>query len=166
MAVIPVKTDEVLKTLNLSDLSGKQRIADLFRKWEEPVLLYIKKNVTETSYKDVTSGTPDDDETVAFTIAYSYIMFSKIIEFLNLNTVGEGIIESTGIDERKTQLLGTDSIEKKKRGLELSGLRYLRTYLNETGEKRLSELSKKKIHGMKSALLYNTDDEDNWWENE
>ena len=166
-AVIPVAQADVLKTLNLSDLSGKSGISDLFTAHQPGVLLWLGRNTTESSYEEAAGASPSAAIVVAFKLAYSYIMLCNTIEFLNLNTIGKGVVESTGLDSNKTQLISQATIEKKQRGLELRALQVLNAYLSAEGKRNLINLGGKRKTRVQCTLFGEEDIEEettNWWD--
>jgi len=138
MATLPVSIADVKNILNLSSLKK----SDLFELHQPGVLLYLKSRTTTENYAAAVSGDEDDDtaRVTAFKLSYSFMMLHSTLEFLNLNTMGEGIVESTGIDTLQTRLLSTSSIEQKKNILERRALSLLKPYLNREGLERLTSL--------------------------
>ena len=61
-------------------------------------------------------------------------------EFLNLKTLGEGIVKSIGLDSSTTELLTGAEIEAFKAELEIRALTLLKGFLNEEGLARMYEL--------------------------
>jgi len=165
-AVIPVVQADVLKTLNLTDLNSKTGITDLFTAHQPGVMLWLQTNTTEVSYAEAADDSPSAAISVAFKLAYGLIMLNKTMEFLNLNTIGKGIIESTGMDAHKSQLITQSTIEKKKKALELQALRYLSAYLSDEGKRQLINIEGRKKNKVQCALLCEDDTEEtsNWWD--
>jgi len=67
-------------------------------------------------------------------------MLYSTAEFLNLKTLGEGIVKTVGLDQSATELLTGSEIDAFKANLELRALTVLSSYLNQTGLDRLNEL--------------------------
>ncbi|MCK9336009.1 MAG: hypothetical protein M0Q99_11945 [Candidatus Cloacimonetes bacterium] len=67
-------------------------------------------------------------------------MLQSTCEFLNLKTLGEGIVKTIGLDQSATELLTGSEIDAFKAKLELRALTLLRNYLNQSGMDRLTEL--------------------------
>ena len=67
-------------------------------------------------------------------------MLHSTCEFLNLKTLGEGIVKTVGLDQSATELLTGSETDAFKANLELRALTGLRDYLNQTGLDRLNEL--------------------------
>ncbi|MCB5258862.1 MAG: hypothetical protein LHW48_00100, partial [Candidatus Cloacimonetes bacterium] len=67
-------------------------------------------------------------------------MLHSTAEFLNLKTLGEGIVKTVGLDQSATELLTGSEIDAFKANLELRALTVLSSYLNQTGLDRLNEL--------------------------
>lgn len=165
-AVIPVAQADVLKTLNLSDLTGKAGVTDLFTAHQPGVMLWLKTNTTDASYVAAAGASPSAAIVVAYKLAYSLIMLNKTLEFLNLNTIGKGIVESTGMDAHKTQLITQATIEKKKKALELQALKYLNLYLSDEGKRQKINIEGRRKNRVQCALLGEEDTEQtsNWWD--
>jgi hypothetical protein len=64
-------------------------------------------------------------------------MLYSTAEFLNLKTLGEGIVKTVGLDQSATELLTGGEIDSFKANLELRALTGLRDYLNQQGQNRL-----------------------------
>jgi hypothetical protein len=64
-------------------------------------------------------------------------MLHSTCEFLNLKTLGEGIVKTVGLDQSATELLTGSEIDSFKANLELRALTGLRDYLNQQGQNRL-----------------------------
>jgi len=138
-ATIPVPIETVKNTLNLKKLTRD----DLFDLHKNGVLIYLQDKTLSGAYAAATLETGDTDASRknAFQLAYSFLMLSSTIEFLNLNTMGDGIIESTGMDSLQTRLLSNSSIEQKKITLEKRALEMLKSYLSNSGISRLNSLT-------------------------
>jgi hypothetical protein len=136
---IPVETKEVLAVLNLP-----KEMADnvIFKEHQGLVLETIRSIVLENYYQDATRiDYPDDDPfLISFRFGYSFLMLQSTCEFLNLKTLGEGIVKTVGLDQSATELLTGSEIDAFKTKLELRALTLLRNYLNQSGMDRLTEL--------------------------
>ena len=67
-------------------------------------------------------------------------MLYSTAEFLNLKTLGEGIVKTVGLDQSATELLTGSEIDAFKAKLELRALNILQAYINPAGHYRLNEL--------------------------
>jgi len=67
-------------------------------------------------------------------------MLQSTCEFLNLKTLGEGIVKTVGLDQSATELLTGSEIDAFKANLELRALNILQAYINPAGHYRLNEL--------------------------
>jgi hypothetical protein len=136
---IPVETSDVLAVLNLP-----KEMADnvIFKEHRGLVLEMIRSLVLENYYQDATRNDyPDDDPfLISFRFGYCYLMLQSTCEFLNLKTLGEGIVKTVGLDQSATELLTGSEIDAFKAKLELRALTQLRNYLNQSGMERLVEL--------------------------
>jgi len=136
---IPVETSEVLAVLNLP-----KEMADnvIFKEHQGLVLETIRSFVLESFYQDaVHNDYPDDDPfLISFRFGFCFLMLQSTCEFLNLKTLGEGIVKTVGLDQSATELLTGSEIDAFKAKLELRALTLLRNYLNQSGMERLVEL--------------------------
>ena len=139
MIPIPVETSDVLAVLNLP-----KEMADnvIFKEHRGLVLETIRSLVLDNYYQDaIRNDYPDDDPfLVSFRFGYCFLMLQSTCEFLNLKTLGEGIVKTVGLDQSATELLTGSEIDAFKAKLELRALTLLRNYLNQSGMERLTEL--------------------------
>lgn len=136
---IPVPVSRLLSILNLpTDMTENTLWAE-----HEPLVLEVIRGYTGdepyllASTEEVVEDTP---LVVAFRFAYCFLMLHSTAEFLNLKTLGEGIVKSIGLDQSATELLSGHEIEAWKAKLELRALTQLRAHLNKSGQERLLEL--------------------------
>jgi hypothetical protein len=135
---IPVETKFVCAMLNLPD---EMRDRMIFEEHRALVLQRLRAITLEDAYFDAVRGLPDDDPMyVAFRFGYAFLMLASVVEFLNLKTLGEGIIKSTGFDAQSTELLTGAEIDAFKTTLERRALEALSDYLNDNGRNRLDAL--------------------------
>jgi hypothetical protein len=136
---IPVEAIEVLAVLNLP-----KEMADnvIFKEHRGLVLETIRSLVLDNFYQDATRvDYPEDDPfLISFRFGYCFLMLQSTCEFLNLKTLGEGIVKTVGLDQSATELLTGSEIDAFKANLELRALTLLRNYLNQIGMERLTEL--------------------------
>jgi hypothetical protein len=136
---IPVETIDLLAVLNLP-----KEMADnvIFKEHKGLVLETIRSFVLENYYQDATRNHyPDDDPfLISFRFGFCFLMLQSTCEFLNLKTLGEGIVKTVGLDQSATELLTGSEIDAFKANLELRALTLLRNYLNQSGMDRLTEL--------------------------
>ena len=139
MIPIPVETIDLLAVLNLP-----REMADnvIFKEHKGLVLETIRSLVLENYYQDATRiDYPDDDPfLISFRFGFCFLMLQSTCEFLNLKTLGEGIVKTVGLDQSATELLTGSEIDAFKAKLELRALTLLRNYLNQSGMDRLTEL--------------------------
>ena len=139
MIPIPVETNEVLAVLNLP-----KEMADnvIFKEHRGLVLETIRSLVLDNFYQEATRiDYPDDDPfLISFRFGFCFLMLQSTCEFLNLKTLGEGIVKTVGLDQSATELLTGSEIDAFKAKLELRALTLLRNYLNQSGMERLVEL--------------------------
>lgn len=139
MIPIPVETIDLLAVLNLP-----KEMADnvIFKEHKGLVMETIRSLVLDNFYQDATRiDYPDDDPfLISFRFGFCFLMLQSTCEFLNLKTLGEGIVKTVGLDQSATELLTGSEIDAFKTNLELRGLTLLRNYLNQSGMDRLTEL--------------------------
>ena len=139
MIPTPVETIDLLAVLNLP-----REMADnvIFKEHKGLVLETIRSLVLDNFYQDaIRNDYPDDDPfLISFRFGYCFLMLQSTCEFLNLKTLGEGIVKTVGLDQSATELLTGSEIDAFKAKLELRALTLLRNYLNQGGMERLTEL--------------------------
>ena len=139
MIPIPVETIDLLAVLNLP-----KEMADnvIFKEHRGLVMETIRSLVLDNFYHDaIRNDYPDDDPfLVSFRFGFCFLVLQSTCEFLNLKTLGEGIVKTVGLDQSATELLTGSEIDAFKANLELRALTLLRNYLNQSGMERLTEL--------------------------
>ena len=152
MIPIPVEAIEVLAVLNLP-----KEMADnvIFKEHRGLVLETIRSLVLENYYQDATRNDyPDDDPfLISFRFGFCFLMLQSTCEFLNLKTLGEGIVKTVGLDQSATELLTGSEIDAFKANLELRALTLLRNYLNQIGIERLTELKPRLPKVLKAGVI-------------
>jgi hypothetical protein len=148
---IPVETKFVCAILNLPDEMRDRMIFEEHR----PLVLQRLRSVTfEDAYQEALQGFHDDDPAfTAFRFGYAFLMLASVVEFLNLKTLGEGIIKSTGFDAQSTELLTGSEIESFKATLERRALESLTDYLNPVGRNRLDALCDRVGHRIRAVVI-------------
>jgi hypothetical protein len=136
---IPVDIDAMLSILNLPKEMGENGI---FKEHKAIVMETIRTLVLNNHYQDaVRNDYPDDDPfLISFRFGFCFLMLHSTCEFLNLKTLGEGIVKTVGLDQSATELLTGSEIDAFKVNLELRALTGLRDYLNQHGQDRLNDL--------------------------
>ena len=152
MIPIPVETSDVLAVLNLP-----KEMADnvIFKEHKGLVLETIRSLVLENYYQEATRNDyPDDDPfLISFRFGFCFLMLQSTCEFLNLKTLGEGIVKTVGLDQSATELLTGSEIDAFKAMLELRTLTLLRNYLNQSGMERLTELKPRLPKVLKAGVI-------------
>lgn len=139
MSAIPVDALALVSILNLPvDMANNA----LWTEHSPLVMRALSEICLEDDYNAACGDdlTPEDAAWVAFRYGYAFMMLASTVEFLNLKTVGEGIVKSVGLDQSATELLTGGEVEAMKDRLELRALSCLRGYLNDSGLARLDEL--------------------------
>jgi len=139
MIPIPVEIDAMLAILNLPKEMGDNGI---FKEHRTLVLEMVRSVVLPEHYtRAIQEDMPEDDPfCVSFRFGFCFLMLHSTCEFLNLKTLGEGIVKTVGLDQSATELLTGSEIDAFKVNLELRALTGLRDYLNPNGMLRLDEL--------------------------
>ena len=152
MIPIPVETIEVLAVLNLP-----KEMADnvIFKEHRGLVLETIRSLVLDNFYQDATRvDYPEDDPfLISFRFGYCFLMLQSTCEFLNLKTLGEGIVKTVGLDQSATELLTGSEIDAFKANLELRALTILQSYLNPAGLDRLNELKPRQPRAIRVGVI-------------
>jgi len=136
---IPVEIDAMLAILNLPKEMGDNGI---FKEHRTLVLEMVRSVVLPEHYtRAIQEDMPKDDPLlISFRFGFCFLMLHSTCEFLNLKTLGEGIVKTVGLDQSATELLTGSEIDAFKANLELRALTGLRDYLNQHGQDRLDEL--------------------------
>ncbi|MCB5285537.1 MAG: hypothetical protein LHW45_08120 [Candidatus Cloacimonetes bacterium] len=151
MSAIPIDGPELVTILNLP--------ADLSRNpiWGEHaglVLAELAELLDEDTYADAVGDMAAEDEGYqAIRVAYAFMMLRSALEFLNLKTVGEGIVKVVGMDAATTELLTGGEIDAFKDRLELRVLKQLRTWLSAAGLERLDELKPRQARIIRIGVI-------------
>jgi len=114
----------------------------IFKEHKSIVLETIRTIVLSEHYnRAIQDDIPEEEPfLVSFRFGFCFLMLHSTCEFLNLKTLGEGIVKTVGLDQSATELLTGSEIDAFKANLELRALTGLRDYLNQHGQDRLDEL--------------------------
>jgi hypothetical protein len=139
-AALPVELLDVLSTLNLP---AEMESNTVFKEHRPLVLETIKGVVIDNFYQSAFDPRVGEEDPlyIAFRFAYCFYMLHSTCEFLNLKTLGEGIVKTVGLDQSATELLTGAEIDAFKSKLELRALTVLSLYLNDAGKDRLGIIS-------------------------
>jgi hypothetical protein len=139
-AALPVEILVVLSTLNLP---AEMENNTVFKEHRPLVLETIKGVVIDNFYESAFDPRVDETDPlyIDFRFAYCFYMLHSTCEFLNLKTLGEGIVKTVGLDQSATELLTGAEIDAFKSKLELRALTALSAYLNDAGKDRLGIIS-------------------------
>ena len=139
MIPIPVEIDAMLSILNLPKEMGDNGI---FKEHRTLVLETVRSVVLPEHYiRAIQEDMPEEDPLlISFRFGFCFLMLHSTCEFLNLKTLGEGIVKTVGLDQSATELLTGSEIDALKANLELRALTGLRDYLNQQGQDRLNDL--------------------------
>ena len=139
MIAIPVETEIMLAILNLP-----KEMADngIFKEHQGLVLEMIHSLVLQEHYDRATHDDFPEEEPflISFRFGFCLLMLHSTCEFLNLKTLGEGIVKTVGLDQSATELLTGSEIDAFKANRELRALTGLQAYLNPAGLEMLNEL--------------------------
>lgn len=152
MKAIPVEVKDVITILNLP---GDMAENPIFSEHEALVLKRLAEICLEDDYNDAAGDDlkAGDAVYVAFRYGYAFLLLESVAEFLNLKTLGEGIVKSIGLDSSATELLTGAEIEDFKSKLETRALSLLKAYLNEDGLARLYELKPRPARLMRVGVI-------------
>ena len=152
MIPIPVETDAMLSILNLPKEMSNNGI---FREHQGLVMEMIRSIVLQQFYDHATHDdlSEDDPLLISFRFGFCFLMLHSTCEFLNLKTLGEGIVKTVGLDQSATELLTGSEIDAFKANLELRALTVLSSYLNQTGLERLNELKPRQPRAIRVGVI-------------
>jgi len=107
---IPVETDAMLAILNLPKEMGDNGI---FKEHRTLVLEMVRSVVLPEHYtRAIQEDMPEDDTLlISFRFGFCFLMLHSTCEFLNLKTLGEGIVKTVGLDQSATELLKGSEID-------------------------------------------------------
>jgi len=149
---IPVETDVMLAILNLPKEMSNNGI---FREHQGLVMEMILSIVLQQYYDHAANDDlPEDDPLlISFRFGFCFLMLHSTCEFLNLKTLGEGIVKTVGLDQSATELLTGSEIDAFKANLELRALTVLSSYLNPAGLDRLNELKPRQPRAIRVGVI-------------
>jgi hypothetical protein len=149
---IPVETEAMLAILNLPKEMGDNGI---FKEHRGLVMEMIQSLVLQEHYDHaIHDDLPEEDPLlVSFRFGFCFLMLHSTAEFLNLKTLGEGIVKTVGLDQSATELLTGSEIDAFKNNLELRALTVLSSYLNPAGLDRLNELKPRQARPIRVGVI-------------
>jgi hypothetical protein len=149
---IPVEIDAMLAILNLPKEMGDNGI---FKEHRTLILEMVRSVVMPESYsRAIQDDIPEDDPfCVSFRFGFCFLMLHSTCEFLNLKTLGEGIVKTVGLDQSATELLTGSEIDAFKANLELRALTGLSNYLNQHGQARMDELKPRPARAIRVGVI-------------
>jgi hypothetical protein len=149
---IPVETDVMLAILNLPKEMSNNGI---FKEHQGLVMEMIHSLVLQEHYDRATHEDMPEEEPflISFRFGFSFLMLYSTAEFLNLKTLGEGIVKTVGLDQSATELLTGSEIDAFKANLELRALIGLRDYLNLQDHNRLDELNPRPFRVIRAGVI-------------
>ena len=152
MIPIPVEIDAMLAILNLPKEMGDNSI---FKEHRTLVLEMVRSVVLPEHYtRAIQEDMPEEEPfLVSFRFGFCFLMLHSTAEFLNLKTLGEGIVKTVGLDQSATELLTGSEIDAFKANLELRALTILQAYLNSTGLDRLNELKPRQARAIRVGVI-------------
>lgn len=156
-ATLPVAKETVLAILNLKTEVDSN---DVIVKHVDTILLWFKQYVNADDYKaiaiDNEPESPDTDQLArknSFEMAYSLKVLHSILPFINLQTAGEGIIKTTGIDSNRTSVLTGKEIDEFQNKLLIRCLETIENYLNDDGTAFMVSLSEPRKTYFRAAVI-------------
>ena len=152
MIPIPVETDVMLAILNLP----KEMANNGIFKEHQGLVMEMIRSIVEQEYYDraIQEDLPEQDPLlISFRFGFCFLMLHSTCEFLNLKTLGEGIVKTVGLDHSATELLTGSEIDAFKANLELRSLTVLSSYLNPAGLERLNELKPRQPRAIRIGVI-------------
>ena len=152
MIAVPVEINSMLSILNLPKEMASNGV---FSEHQGLVMEMLRSVVLKDDYDLATHENLPDNEplVVAFRFGYSFLMLYSTAEFLNLKTLGEGIVKTVGLDQSATELLTGSEIDAFKANLEIRALTLLQDYLNAQGRERLLELKPRQARPIRVGVI-------------
>ena len=152
MIPIPVETDTMLSILNLPKEMGDNGI---FKEHKGIVMEMICTLILPEHYnRAIQEDMPEEEPfLISFRFGFCFLMLHSTAEFLNLKTLGEGIVKTVGLDQSATELLTGSEIDAFKAKLELRALVALQSYLNKDGMDRLNELKPRPARAIRVGVI-------------
>ena len=152
MIPIPVETDAMLAILNLPKEMSNNGI---FKEHQSLVLEMIQSLVLQEHYDHAIHDDLPEEEPflISFRFGFCFLMLHSTAEFLNLKTLGEGIVKTAGLGQSATELLTGSEIDAFKNNLELRALTVLSSYLNPAGLERLNELKPRQPRDIRVGVI-------------
>jgi len=149
---VPVETDAMLTILNLPKEMSNNGI---FKEHQGLVLETIHSLVLQEHFDRATHDDLPEEEPflISFRFGFCFLMLHSTSEFLNLKTLGEGIVKTVGLDQSATELLTGSEIDALKANLELRALTVLNSYLSQTGLDRLNELKPRQPRSIRVGVI-------------
>lgn len=155
MSIIPVPVIEALATLNLpADLASNA----LFQEHSPLVMALLESCLEPESYASLIGEGEDEDEpsdSLATNVraAFCFLLLASTVEFLNLKTVGEGIVKVVGLDASQTALLTGAEIEALQNRLTRRALSSLTPWLSADGHATLASSFPTGPSGLRVAVI-------------
>ncbi len=152
MIPIPVEIDAMLAILNLPKEMGDNGI---FKEHRTLILETVRSVVLPEHYiRAIQEDMPEEEPfLISFRFGFCFLMLHSTCEFLNLKTLGEGIVKTVGLDQSATELLTGSEIDAFKANLELRALTILKAYLNPAGLDRLNELNPRQPRAIRVGVI-------------
>lgn len=149
-AAIPVDTKDICSITNLPADMAENPI------WTEHsplVMARLAEICVEASYTEACEDDPSDAVYYAYRTAFAFLALESAAEFLNLKTIGAGIIKSTGIEDNAAELLTGIEIDAFKAALEKRALNAIKAHLNTVGTDKLNELAPRPPRLMRVGVI-------------
>ncbi|MDP3115464.1 MAG: hypothetical protein Q8M98_11950 [Candidatus Cloacimonadaceae bacterium] len=149
---IPITAYVMTSVLNLPTEMHEKPI---FSEHSQLVIELIRSVVQEEYYLNAVYPSVYMGEAyyTSFRFGYCFYMLYSTCEFLNLKTLGEGIVKSVGLDQSATELLTGAEIDAFKFNLEKRALQSLSPYLSQVGKDRLEQLSPKVSKKFRAGVI-------------
>ncbi len=155
--VIPLTVERIV---NLTGLNGSLKSNPLWVPHHTAAVAELEKYLYPEYCDYLETGVSETYESHEATLgemAAAMFTLKRVMPLMNLNTVGSGFVQKTGIDADSTEILSHDSLGKYIKTIEYQALLTIEPYLNDLGLQRLKQLNTTPKQAIKAMLIVNED---------
>lgn len=154
--MIPVPIAEALAGLNLP---AEMASNPIFGEHAPLVMNYLEWVMLPEAYGFVTGveGTESADGAAALgqiiQQVYGFLLLASTLEFLNIKTLGQGIIKVVGLDSTQTELLSGAAVESMRKRLVRRALNAIFNWLSAEGLAELYKLDRGRPNKLRASVI-------------